>query len=95
MTRTGAAIPVLFFQIHLDSGYSMLEMIALVKQFQSAWLRRVTGTRYHFLPSERKTTKNSAKSAAFEAKKDALYTEARKNAANAVKEGVAYMLVFL
>ncbi|KIP12349.1 hypothetical protein PHLGIDRAFT_98327 [Phlebiopsis gigantea 11061_1 CR5-6] len=57
-----------------DDQDSMLEMIALVKQFQ-----------------KRKTTKNSAKSAAFEAKKDALYTEARKNAANAIKEGIAYI----
>ncbi|EKM55296.1 uncharacterized protein PHACADRAFT_94955 [Phanerochaete carnosa HHB-10118-sp] len=40
---------------------------------------------------KRKSGKTSARSAAFHAKKDALFAEARKNAENAVKEGVAYI----
>lgn len=42
---------------------------------------------------ERKSGKNCARSVAFHAKKDALFAEARKNADNAVKDGVAYASV--
>ena len=47
----------------------------------------------HGACAERKSGKGSARSAAFQAKKDALYAEARKNAETAVAEGVAYMCV--
>lgn len=40
---------------------------------------------------KRKSGRGSARSAAFHAKKDALFAEARKNAENAVAEGVAYI----
>ncbi|GJE87095.1 hypothetical protein PsYK624_031780 [Phanerochaete sordida] len=57
-----------------EEDREMLEMVAVLKQFQ-----------------KRKTTKHTARSAAFLAKKDALFAEARRNAENAVKEGVAYI----
>ncbi|KAI0811215.1 hypothetical protein BC629DRAFT_1589949 [Irpex lacteus] len=40
---------------------------------------------------KRKTTKSSSKQSAFTIKKNAIYDEARKNARNAVREGVAYI----
>lgn len=44
---------------------------------------------------ERKNTKNSAKSAAFQAKKDAVFAEAAQDAGNAVKQGITYMSVLI
>ena len=68
----------------------MMEMLAVLQEFQSKPLTVgftdvPTLTRLH---SERKASKSSARSLAFQREKDALFAAARKKAEDAVRQGM-------
>lgn len=73
-------------------SHRMLEMITLLKDFQST-VHPISciysHTNHPFI--ERKASVSSARNAAFQSKKNALYEDARKNAQSVVTEGVAYV----
>lgn len=69
----------------------MLEMMALIQDFRSMSSSVASYISHIDFRAERTTGKNNSKSAAFTAKKNALYTKARENSSNAVRDGVAYM----
>ena len=71
----------------------MLEILGMLKEFQSQLcVLFFRETRKADLGlTERKTTKASTASNAFQTKKNALYTSARKSADSALRDGVAYM----
>jgi hypothetical protein len=69
-----------------------LERISEYVDYKQRIHSEASETRFKYY-EERKSTKSGTRSAAFLSRKTALYADARKNADNAVKEGVAYMYV--